>query len=265
MSFLSSVLSAVIPVAKIAAQVLPQLLGNAKSAKDGGEPTEAVPSVSNTLIDFVADERAHKVYAVNNTTSALAVTFQNNVETGGSIGVQSETFELPPRNSAEVTNDIEQNSDSGVCSANYLGGSATVSLGPGSRLAALSLPFVSAVAFTAFGGKVKFSRGTEDKDGKKSDFWAIESDNNLKSVDFSYTTQNGQTISFKSDLSNASLSAPVVYRVATDDVGLATGLLSNFSVSVEGDEAAFAALLSKRALVRVEDLPEHVRKRLRYA
>ncbi|HEX5683038.1 MAG TPA: hypothetical protein VFY73_03290 [Ideonella sp.] len=266
--FLSSIISAALPVAKIAAQVLPQILGgDERSRRADADAPPPVPPISNTLIDFVGDERQQKVFAANNTTRTLAVTFQNNVEVGGVIGVQSETFELPPRNAADVTADVEVNSDSGTVSANYADGINTAA-GPGARLAILSLPFVSALAFSAFGGKIGFERSTVEESGKRFDRWTITSDSNLKSVNFAYKTQNGQDIHFKADLEKSLVRGGVranIYQVDTDAVGLTTGMLSNFNVTMEADEASFAALLSKRQLTTFENLPGYVRARLRNA
>ncbi|MEK8030279.1 hypothetical protein AACH06_05535 [Ideonella sp. DXS29W] len=265
--FLSSIISAALPVAKIAAQVLPQILGAGERRTAVGD-APPVPPISNTLIDFVGDEQQQKVFAANNTSRTLAVTFQNNVDIGGAIGPQSETFPLPPRNAADVTRDVEVNSDSGVVCANYADG-VGITAGPGARFAMLSLPFLATAAFSAFGGKIGFERSTVEEGGKRFDRWMITSDSNLKNVKFDYKTQNGQDIHFSADLEKQSVMKDGVlvnaYTLNTDAVGLTTGLLTNFSVTLETDEANFNALLSKRELTSFDKLPDHVRARLRNA
>lgn len=268
-SFLSSIISAALPVAKIAAQVLPQLLQNLEEPGPGVAPGP-VPPISNTLMDFVGDEGAQEVYGVNNTGRTLAVSLQNNVDIGGSIGVQSELFELKARNATPMRRDLATYSDSGWISANYAEPSPEVG-GPGMRLAMLSLPFVSALTFTAFGGKIGFERSTVEEGGKRFDRWMLSSENTLQSVTFDYKTQNGQEIHFKADLKKSGRlthgpsGQTHVYYVNTDGVGLTTGMLTNFNATVESDAVAFAALLSKRELVSFEQLPAHVRSRLRCA
>jgi hypothetical protein len=222
-----------------------------------------------SLIDFIADDQEKKIYAVNNTASTLTVTFQEDVEVSGSYGVQTESFALPPRNAADVTNDIETYTNDGTLSANYQNGTPATALVGGGRLGVLTLPILAGLTFTAFGGKVTFERKTVDVVGKKVDQWTIKSSSQLSSVLFDYNTKNGQKMHFKADLKEetaaASATAEYEYPITMDQEGLATGVLTDFTVTVEAEETAFVALLSTRTLVPFEQLPSKVRARLRAA
>lgn len=267
MGFLSSILSVAKPVAMIGAQLLPSILQQLPEA--AGSNTLEPNNASASLIDFIADDQEKKIYAVNNTPSTLTVTFQEDVEVSGSYGVQTESFALPPRNAADVTNDIETYTNDGTLSANYQNGIETTAMVVGGRLGVLTLPILAGLTFTAFGGKVTFERRTVEVVGKKVDQWSVKSSSQLSSLLFDYNTKNGEKMHFKADLKDEtgtdSTTTDYEYLVTMDQEGLATGVLTDFTVTVEAEETAFAALLSKRELVSFEQLPSSVRARLRVA
>ncbi|HEX8619573.1 MAG TPA: hypothetical protein VF911_18480, partial [Thermoanaerobaculia bacterium] len=217
--------------------------------------------------DFIADDQAKTIYAVNNTPSTLTVTFQEDVEVSGTYGVQTESFALPPRNAADVTNDIEIYTNDGTLSANYQNGTSSTAMVGAGRLGVLTLPILAGLTFTAFGGKVTFERKTIEAAGRKVDQWSVKSSSQLTSLLFDYNTKNGEKMHFKAQLKDETASdsstTDYEYVITMDQEGLATGVLTDFTVTVEAEEQAFAALLSSRQLVSFEDLPARVRTRLR--
>jgi len=264
MGFLSSILSVAKPVATIGAQLLPSILAQIPTAA----ATEGVSEASASLVDFIADDQAKKIYAVNNTSSTLTATFQEDVEVAGTYGMQSESFEIPPRNAADVTNDIEAYTNDGTFSANYANGQPTnAAADVTDYIGVLMLPILAGVLFTAFGGKVTFERRTAEKEGEKVDQWSIKSSSQLKSILFDYNSKNGEKIVFKTDLGGQSSAAAAgfEYTITMDQEGQATGVLTDFTVTVEAEKSSFIALLTPRPLVAFEQLPENVRARLRAA
>jgi hypothetical protein len=261
MSFLSSILSVAKPVAIIGAQLLPAILDSLNDAA-----TTSVNNASASLVDFIADDQDRKIYAVNNTSSTLTVTFQEGVEVAGTYGAQTESFELPPRNAADVTGDIENYTDDGTLSANYAEGDEGDTLaGPATRIGVLTLPTLAALTFVAFGGKVTFERKTVEVSGSKVDQWSVKSASRLTSLLFDYNTKNGEKVHFKADLSQpTSLAADdFEYDIDMDQEGLATGVLTDFTVTLEAEETSFVALLTPRRLIPFEQLPSNVQSRLR--
>lgn len=270
MGFLSGILSVAKPVAMIGAQLLPSILELLPKSASGASNTVGASEASASIVDFIADDQQKKIYAVNTTPNTLTVTFQEDIEVSGTYGVQSESFGLPPRNAADVTNDIFNYTNDGTLSANYQSGTSSTAMVGAGRLGVLTLPVLAGLAFTAFGGRVTFERRTIQTAGVKVDQWSVKSSSQLTSLYFDYNTKNGEKMHFKADLENPKSGASAAtgdyeYTITMDQEGLATGVLTDFTVTLEAAEEAFVALLSKRELVAFDDLPPHVRARIRVA
>lgn len=257
MGILGSILSVALPVAKVAAKVLPAVLESVASDADANTQT-----VQTGLVDWVPDKNTGKVYCVNATNNALACSFQREVELDGSYGVESEGFLIPPRNAVDATKDIERNIENGSFGATYEEASppAADAAGPFSRQIFKYLPLLAATTFAAFGGSITFSRGKTET----GDFWKIQSDTRLRSIAFDYRGQSGSKTSFKVDLKDPSAADAETfdYQIDLDADATSTGLLSDFSVTLQSEEADFVAKLSNRETIPFEDLPDNVQAQL---
>jgi hypothetical protein len=260
-----------VPVAKIAAEVLPHVLASLGEAKqvNGADP------VVTGMVEWVPDDEDHVIYAINTTSKSIVINYQKQDELDGAYGIESAAIELPPRNSYDATEDIDVYADNGTMSASYASPAATDTDAVGAlRQAYKYLPFLAAISFSAFGGSLKFERKRVVNGGTSSDSWEVSSNSKLSALIFKYADSKGQKIDFIANLSqetgepgetdnagDAARAFAYVYEIQLAD-GEATGLLKDFSVTIEAEKAEFAKLLSPRPLLPVEQLPERVRQRI---
>ncbi|WP_153818550.1 hypothetical protein [Polyangium spumosum] len=220
------------------------------------------------LVEYVPEDKERKLYICNTTNRSVTVSYQKPTIVEGIYGIEGESFDLPPRHSTDATKDILESYPEGTMSASYAAAPNSVDSigGWGIRQGVLYFPVLAALTFTAFGGKVMVVRKTIDKPGKRVDAWGIESQSQLTSLFFNYTTEKGARLDFKADLPKPPQvpggGAPYEYTIEMDQEGQATGLLTNFTFTVQAENQEFVRLLAVRPLIPIEFLPGHVQARL---
>ena len=258
MSFLSTVKAIALPCATIAAKLLPEILALVPAADEAA----AGQLVTTGMVDWVPDQRNKKIYAANSTAAPIVLTFTSQQQDAqGGYGVETFATQIPPRNAYDTTQALSAYG-AGSTANNYLYPAPTgASAAPGliSQIVKY-IPTLAATSFAMFGGGVNVSRGTANG----VDFWEIRSTSILRAASFSYRNGNGTSFQFQLGLQNSpsGAAAGYTYKIPMSGPNESTGVLSEFSLTIDGDTPTILALLAKVELIPFEKLPEEVRRRL---
>lgn len=258
MSFLSTVKAIAVPCATIAAKLLPEILAVIAAPEEAA----AGEVVSTGMVDWVPDQRNKKIYAANSTTAPIVLTFTSQASGAqGEYEVETYAAQVLPRNAIDATQTLSVYG-AGSTGNNYLypnpaGGAAAA--GPLAQIVKY-IPMLAATTFSMFGGGVNVSRGSANG----VDFWEIRSTSILRAASFSYRTAAGASFRFQLGLQNSpsGAAAGFTYKIPMSGPNQSTGVLNEFSLSIDSDTPTILALLAKAELIPFEKLPEGVRRRL---
>lgn len=267
---LSTILSVAVPVARVASQVMPILLDELGPQRGRRATTEYEPVVTG-MLEWVPVESDGTVYCTNTSYQSVVCTFEKDVELEGAYGVESESFEILPRNAVDVTQDMTTYGETGSVSANYMDfptNDPADAAGGAARRAVVNFRYLAPLVFTLFGGSVGVERGTE---GGRS-FWRITSNSRLLDLLLDYRSAQGTQLHVEAKLrgqeSGGGSSAEVetfTYQVDMPEGETSTGMLTNFSLTLIAEEASFKALLTPRESISIDELPAPLRSRVSMA
>jgi hypothetical protein len=262
--FLNTVKSIAVPVAKIAAQLLPEILMLIPAA--AGRAAASGGVVKTGMVDWVPDSQKRKIYAANATTSPIVLAFaQQTANPLGTYDVESFAVQVAPRNAYDSTAALNAYG-AGSVATNYLhpvmttGGATEAVAAPLAQIVKY-IPLLAANTFLLFGGGIRVSRGTKDN----VDFWEIKSMSRLMDVAFNYLAAGGNSFNFNAKLQNPPSSAAAqefTYNLPMDGLHQSTGLLSEFSLTINGESSAITSLLTPSEQIPFDQLPAQFRAQL---